>query len=135
MRALATQHFQFIIIGGETGCGGQAVFAPAIGVGQQVVALHFGFGLFGLSHSGLAVAEGYDVAFHTAVEYGNDRRVGAAAVGGVVHGVHHLELEVLQEVPLGVHVTRSAIVFRTCCIGFQFHINHGVIHLCLLKAG
>jgi len=135
LRTFSAQHLQLIIIGGETGGGGQAMFAPGIGVGQQVVALYFGFGFLGLFHSGLSVAEGHDVTFHAAVEYGDDRSVGAAAVGSVVHGVHHFELEVFQEVPLTVYVARRAVVLRTGGIGFQAYIDHRVVHLRFLKTG
>ena len=74
-------------------------------------------------------------AFHAAVEYVDNRRVGAAAVGSIVHGVHYFELEVFQEVPLTVYIARCAVVFRTGGIGFQVHIHHRVVHLRFLEAG
>ena len=135
LRTFSAQHLQLVVIGGEAGGGGQAVVAPGIGVGQQVVALYFGFGFLGLFHAGLTVAEGHDVAFHAAVEYVDNRRVGAAAVGSIVHGVHYFELEVFQEVPLTVYIARCAVVFRTGGIGFQVHIHHRVVHLRFLEAG
>ena len=111
------------------------MFAPGVLIGQQVVALHFGFGLLLLLYAGLAVAQGGDVAFYAGVVHLDNRCVLAGAGRSIIHRVHHLELEVFQEVPFAVHISRTAVNLGLCGVRFQFHVHHWVVHLRLLEVG
>ena len=100
---------------------------------QQIVTLHFGFVLFVLAHFRLSRSKCSHIAGYGCVIYFNDWFVSPAVIGGIIHGEHCFECEMLQEIHFTVNAARCTVIDGAGGVGTQIYVNQRIGHLCFLE--